>query len=147
MLSRWKCNWSQLWRSRWSQVSPLYAWCSDPKLFCERVGNKCKLKRTHAYYAQVQGQMGCTGAQWCDFVNTKKECHLKESPLSEVTGLGFRRSFGNIISDISLSMLQLNLHHHVQKLSRFVILQRYSIIIKHLLHISQRFDNYPRGYI
>ena len=33
----------------------------------------CKLKRTHAYYAQVQGQMGCTGAQWCDFlVYTKK---------------------------------------------------------------------------
>ena len=33
----------------------------------------CKLKRTHAYYAQVQGQMDCTGAQWCDFVvYTKK---------------------------------------------------------------------------
>ena len=54
------------------QVSPLDA-CSDPKFFCERVGNMCKLKRTHAYYAQVQGQMGCTGAQWCDFVvYTKK---------------------------------------------------------------------------
>ena len=54
------------------QVSPPDA-CSDPKFFCERVGNMCKLKRTHAYYAQVQGQMGCTGAQWCDLVvYTKK---------------------------------------------------------------------------
>ena len=54
------------------QVSPLDA-CSDPKFFCERIGNMCKLKTTHAYYAQVQGQMGCTGAQWCDFVvYTKK---------------------------------------------------------------------------
>lgn len=44
------------------QVSPLDA-CSDPKFFCERVGNMCKLKTTHAYYAQVQAQMGYTGAQ------------------------------------------------------------------------------------
>jgi len=33
----------------------------------------CKLKQNHAYYAQVQGQMGCTKAQRCDFaVYTKK---------------------------------------------------------------------------
>ena len=33
----------------------------------------CKLKQHHAYYAQVQRQMGCTEAQWCDFVvYTKK---------------------------------------------------------------------------
>ena len=54
------------------QVSPRDA-CSDPKFFCERVGNVCKLKRTHAYYAQAQGQMGCTGARWCDFVNYTKK--------------------------------------------------------------------------
>ena len=54
------------------EMSPLEA-CSDPKFFCERVGDMCKLKQHHAYYAQVQGQMGCTGAQWCDFViYTKK---------------------------------------------------------------------------
>ena len=28
---------------------------------------KCILKRDHAYYAQVQGQMGVTGAK-CDFI-------------------------------------------------------------------------------
>ena len=58
----------------------------------------CKLKRTHVYYAQVQGQMGSTGAQWCNFVvYTKNGCQLKESPLTEVAGLSFTRSSGNII--------------------------------------------------
>ena len=70
--------------------------------------------------------MGCTGAQLCDFVSyPKKECQLKESPLTGVTGLSFRRSFSNIISHILLSMLQRNLHHHVQKLLWFVILQQH----------------------
>lgn len=26
-----------------------------------------KLKKSHAYYYQVMGQMGLTGSQWCDF--------------------------------------------------------------------------------
>lgn len=30
-------------------------------------GNKLMLKRTHAYYMQVMGQMGLTGSNWCDF--------------------------------------------------------------------------------
>ena len=48
--------------------------CSDPKFFVSELGTCAyKLKRAHAYYTQVQGQMGCTGAQWCDFVvYTKK---------------------------------------------------------------------------
>ena len=38
----------------------------------------CRLKRDHAYYAQVQGQMGVTGAQWCDFiVYTSKGMHVE----------------------------------------------------------------------
>ena len=49
-------------------VTPLDA-CSDPTLFMEKISeNKCRLKRDHAYYAQVQGQMGITGAKWCDFI-------------------------------------------------------------------------------
>ena len=32
-----------------------------------------KLKRNHAYYAQGQGQVGCTRAQWCDFVAYTKQ--------------------------------------------------------------------------
>ena len=30
--------------------------------------NECRLKRNHEYYTQVQGKMGATGAQWCDFI-------------------------------------------------------------------------------
>ena len=29
---------------------------------------QCRLKRDHAYYYQVQGQMGVTGAKWCYFI-------------------------------------------------------------------------------
>mgnify|MGYP001792715328 CR=1 FL=1 len=31
-------------------------------------GDQCILKELHPYYAQVQGQRGITGAQWCDFI-------------------------------------------------------------------------------
>ena len=49
-------------------VTPLDA-CSDPDFFMEKIDeNHCRLKRNHAYYAQVQGQMGITGAKWCDFI-------------------------------------------------------------------------------
>ena len=49
-------------------VTPLDA-CSDPTFFMEKTSeNKCRLKRDHAYYAQVQGQMGITRAKWCDFI-------------------------------------------------------------------------------
>ena len=53
-------------------VTPLEA-CEDPTFCCEAVNGQCRLKRDHAYFAQVQGQMGVTGASWCDFiVYTKK---------------------------------------------------------------------------
>lgn len=49
-------------------VTPVEA-CSDPNFFMEKNGDtNCKLKENNAYYAQVQGQMGVTGARWCDFV-------------------------------------------------------------------------------
>ena len=35
---------------------------------CERVGDQCRLKTNHEYYARVQGQLAITGAAWCDFV-------------------------------------------------------------------------------
>jgi len=44
-------------------VTPLDA-CSDDNFCCEIVDGKCKLKVTHPYYAQVQGQMGITGVRW-----------------------------------------------------------------------------------
>lgn len=48
-------------------VTPLDA-CSDSNFFLENTDGQPKLKRNHKYYAQVQGLMGVTGAQWCDFV-------------------------------------------------------------------------------
>ena len=53
-------------------VTPLEA-CEDPTFCCEAVNGQCKLKRDHSYYAQVQGQIGVTGASWCVFIiYTKK---------------------------------------------------------------------------
>ena len=62
------------------QVTPLDA-CQDPNFFCEAVNGQCKLKKNHAYYAQVQGQMGVSGAKWCDFiVYTKKGISVERIP-------------------------------------------------------------------
>jgi hypothetical protein len=62
-------------------VTPLDA-CSDPKFFMEKIcDTTCKLKENNAYYAQVQGQMGVTGARWCDFiVYTKKGLYVQRIP-------------------------------------------------------------------
>lgn len=36
------------------------------------------LKRTHAYYYQVQATMYCTQRKWCDFVvRTSKDIHIE----------------------------------------------------------------------
>ena len=40
-----------------------------PDFFTDKIDeNRCRLKRNHVYYAQVQGQMGITGTKWCDFI-------------------------------------------------------------------------------
>ena len=49
-------------------MTPLDA-CSDPGFLIEKISaNRCRLRRDHAYYAQVKGQMGVTGAKWCDVI-------------------------------------------------------------------------------
>ena len=64
-------------------VSPFSA-CSDSNFFCYRDGEKCKLKTSHAYYAQVQGQMGVSGVEWCDFVvYTKKGMSVERIPFKK----------------------------------------------------------------
>ena len=40
---------------------------SDPDFYIEKVGADFFLKKTHSYYAQVQGQLALTGLPWCDF--------------------------------------------------------------------------------
>ena len=56
-----KCPYSKF------HVSPLET-CADERFFAENVNGKPRLKRGHQYYFQIQGQLGITGASWCDFV-------------------------------------------------------------------------------
>ena len=44
--------------------------CSLPGFCCtvDSVSGQLKLKESHPYYAQVQGQMAIGGRPWCDFV-------------------------------------------------------------------------------
>ena len=46
---------------------PLTA-CHDPHFCCKLENGVPTLKKDHAYYTQVQGQLALTGAEWCDFV-------------------------------------------------------------------------------
>ena len=48
-------------------VSPLEA-CAEENFCAENVNGKPRLKRGHPFYFQIQGQLGITGASWCDFV-------------------------------------------------------------------------------
>ena len=50
------------------QVTPLDA-CSDGAFYCEVVQGKPKLKKSHQYFNQVQGQMGVTKAEWYGMLN------------------------------------------------------------------------------
>lgn len=40
----------------------------DKKFCCKVVDGLVRLKKTHTYFYQVQGQMAVTGHEWCDFV-------------------------------------------------------------------------------
>lgn len=41
--------------------------------YLKMVSGQLKLKKTHAYYLQVQGQLLITGMNWCDFVVSSQE--------------------------------------------------------------------------
>lgn len=47
--------------------TPEEACMQDRAFFCHIVDGSVTLKRNHDYYYQVQGQMGVSGRQWCDF--------------------------------------------------------------------------------
>ena len=42
--------------------------CSDSKFCCELNDGMIKLKNSHSYFCQIQGQMAICKRQWCDFV-------------------------------------------------------------------------------
>ena len=86
----------------------------------------CKLKRTHAYYAQVQGQMGCTGAQCCDFVvHTKKGMSIERISFDRGYWVELQEKRWQYYFTHFTEYAAVNLHHQVQKLSCFVILQQH----------------------
>lgn len=67
------------------QMSPVEA-CSSPGFFCvlDPVTCKPKLKESHPYFAQVQGQMGLGGRFWCDFVVYTEKCiSIQRIPFNE----------------------------------------------------------------
>lgn len=51
-----------------SYVTPQTACSGDSQFHLEMIDDFPVLKKTHKYYKQVQGQMGITGAKWCDFI-------------------------------------------------------------------------------
>ncbi|KAL5010353.1 hypothetical protein ScPMuIL_012658 [Solemya velum] len=51
---------------KWRTVTPFEA-AKDKTFCCEIIGNKIQLKKNHAYYYQIQGQLAITGRKWCDF--------------------------------------------------------------------------------
>ena len=64
-------------------VSPVDA-CSDSRFYLQMQDNKPKLKKDHEYYDQVQGQMGLTGAKWCNFVvYTKAGMNIDRIPFDD----------------------------------------------------------------
>ena len=81
-------------------VTPLDA-CSDPNFCLQRDSDdKCKLKRSHSYFKQVQGQMGIAGAQWCDFiVYTGKGLHVERIAFDEAYWKELERKLVNYYLD------------------------------------------------
>lgn len=72
-----KCPFSKM------NVTPLEA-SQDRAFFMELVNGKPRLKRNHAYYDQVQGQMAIAGVHWCDFIcYTKKGLSIERIMFDE----------------------------------------------------------------
>ena len=52
--------------------------CQDSSFCCELQCGSPRLKVTHTYHYQVQGQMAVTGRSWCDFmVYTNVQVHIE----------------------------------------------------------------------
>jgi hypothetical protein len=62
---------------KYRNVSPMTA-AENKDFFCEIVDGQLKLKHSHNYYYQIQGQLGITGRKWCDFLVWTLEGHSVE---------------------------------------------------------------------
>jgi hypothetical protein len=70
---------------------------SLPNFCLHETDGKINLKKSHAYYCQVQGQLMITGVNFCDFlVFTRKEIHIERiSP-----DVDFMKELGSNLSEI-----------------------------------------------
>jgi len=63
------------WKHRHETVANA---CQDASFCCELQSGSPKLKTTHTYYYQIQGQMAVTGRPWCDFIiYTNEDLHVE----------------------------------------------------------------------
>lgn len=60
-LAEYKCPYTA------RDMTPYEACTSLKSFFCKLEDEKVVLRRNHNYYYQVQGALGVTGRQWCDF--------------------------------------------------------------------------------
>lgn len=60
-ISEYKCPYTA------RDMTPREACTSLKGFFCRLVDGKVTLQRNHNYYYQVQGALGVTGKEWCDF--------------------------------------------------------------------------------
>lgn len=74
-----------------------------------------KLKRSHMYYSQVQGQLAITGKSWCDFVIFTKHGHIRERiHVDEVFCVNLKAKLKTFFYQHVLPVL-LKVHVHVAK--------------------------------
>ena len=94
-------------------VDEIFQKCGK-NFYLEKVDGMLKLKQTHRYYMQVQGELGVMNKQWCDFVVYTEskdgvfvECVYfdddfeEENSVSEVDGI-FQGTFStrNLVSEV-----------------------------------------------
>ena len=108
-------------------VTPLDA-CSDTNFCLQRDSDdKCKLKRSHSYYKQVQGQMGIAGAQWCDFiVYTEKVLHVERIAFDEAYWTNSYSTLfliSSLVSDINRNVRSIHALNELHNVNIFYIMK------------------------
>ena len=85
-------------------VTPETACAGDSQFHLKMKDDFPVLKTNHKYYYQVQGQMGITGAKWCDFVTytffTTMLLKLEQFFLSPLPN--FSKHFGDAVDHVKI---------------------------------------------
>ena len=101
---KWSCRFKMLPLSRRNPFNHVRTKFSSWKKISS---TSCRLKRNHAYFTQVQGQMGVTGCEWCDFiVYTSKGLYVERIQFEPQFGVLPETNLPNIILNITLKLQQ-----------------------------------------